>query len=183
MAIDINKIINESIQHTIDSVKEPVEMLTESENYHTPKQEYHYEGDSMSDFSPAIASAISAGLGALTFRNKLRSINEARQLSPGVKRAGKIAAGVGAAGLAGAEGTGAYLQARGLQKHIQGETPNQQLRAKDTYETGTGARLLSRLFGRNRDFHTDKEALRNADEFGPIRSGAKSVWDIMMRSR
>jgi len=93
MSIDINKIIQESIEKSLEK-ESKVETLEESE---TPIRE---------SFDPAIASAISAGLGALTFRNRIRSLNEQtnrRADQDSLGRRGRIAAGLGIAGtLAGA---------------------------------------------------------------------------------
>src|SRR6056297_3083287 len=97
--LDINKIIQESVQDTIDSSKPDIETLEENTNIDSNSKSLE-EGVSVSmlqeSYDPALASAISAGLGALNFRNHVRTINEASKL----KKAGKAGAiGLGAAGL------------------------------------------------------------------------------------
>jgi len=56
-----------------------------------------------SDIDNILSSSISAGFGALTFRNHYRSLKEQTQSSKW-KKAGKIGAGLGAAGLVGVAG-------------------------------------------------------------------------------
>ena len=106
MSIDINKIIQESVQNTLNEQENNDEVisLTESTNEDVKSQgktketnEEVYEND----FDPTVASSISAGLGALTFRNHYRALKEQSQGSK-LKTTGKIGAGLGAAGLAGA---------------------------------------------------------------------------------
>jgi hypothetical protein len=105
--LDINKIIQESVQDTIDSSKPDIETLEENTNIDSNSKSLE-EGVSVSmlqeSYDPALASAISAGLGALNFRNHVRTINEASKL----KKAGKAGAGIGAAGAAGFGGKMAY---------------------------------------------------------------------------
>ena len=115
MSIDINKIIQESVQETLNSQEEDEQTLEETtkvenvqentENKEETTQE-NTEGDS---YDPAAASAISAGLGALTFRNHYRALKEQAEGSKKSKwkTAGKIGAGLGAAGAAGAAGLAA----------------------------------------------------------------------------
>jgi len=75
MSIDINKIIQESVQSTVQ--KEPeVKTLEESKDLETKETDTNQETSVQESFDPAVASAISAGLGALTFRNRVRSLNE-----------------------------------------------------------------------------------------------------------
>src|SRR6056297_310605 len=108
MSIDINKIIQESVQNTLNEQENNDEVisLTESTNEDVKSQgktketnEEVYEND----FDPTVASSISAGLGALTFRNHYRALKEQSQGSK-LKTTGKIGAGLGAAGAAGAGG-------------------------------------------------------------------------------
>ena len=104
MSIDINKIITESIQETMDVSNDDIKPI--SENVVDDVDENQYDHETVeNDFDPAIASSISAGLGALTFRNHYRAINEAMtdETKAKLKKAGKVAAGVGA--LAGVAGT------------------------------------------------------------------------------
>ena len=108
MSIDINKIIQESVQNTLNeqenndevtSITESTEEDVKSQGKTKETNEEVYEND----FDPTVASSISAGLGALTFRNHYRALKEQAQSSKW-KKAGKIGAGLGAAGLAGAAG-------------------------------------------------------------------------------
>jgi len=89
MGIDINKIIQESVQNTIDKSKDTdkVETLeetkTETEETKTGEETENLEESTSTEsltesFDPAVASAISAGLGALTFRNHIRAIKESK---------------------------------------------------------------------------------------------------------
>ena len=55
------------------------------------------------NINPIVVSSINAGLGALTFRNHYRALKEQAQGSK-LKTTGKIGAGLGAAGAAGAGG-------------------------------------------------------------------------------
>jgi len=75
MSLDINKIIQESVQEIIDSNKPEVETLEENTNS-VDTTDVLEEGSnpisSQESYDPAVASAISAGLGALNFRNHVR---------------------------------------------------------------------------------------------------------------
>jgi len=94
MSIDINKIIQESVQATVQKEKESeIETLEESNEIKTSVEKTE-ETPVQESFDPAVASAISAGLGALTFRNRVRSLNE--QSSRGRRIAKGIGAGLGA---------------------------------------------------------------------------------------
>lgn len=81
MSIDINKIIQESVQSTIKSGEEETPEVENLEETATPETENLEEGKEKKEttetvtesFDPAVASAISAGLGALTFRNHIRA--------------------------------------------------------------------------------------------------------------
>lgn len=92
MGIDINKIIQESVQNTIDKSKESESVETLEENKSTESKTSETKTDQETEtleeskstesltesFDPATASAISAGLGALTFRNHVRAIKESK---------------------------------------------------------------------------------------------------------
>lgn len=67
--MDVNKIIMESISEVAKEVPTPVNSIREN----TEEQVYIPQTNSI--ISSAIPSAISAGLGALTLRNKLRNSN------------------------------------------------------------------------------------------------------------
>src|SRR6056297_3171249 len=102
MSIDINKIIQESVQETLNSQEEDEQTLEETVTSENTK------GDS---YDSVVSSAISAGLGALTFRNHYRALKEqADGKKSKWKTAGKIGTGLGAAGAA---GLGAYKLASG----------------------------------------------------------------------
>jgi hypothetical protein len=78
-----------------------------------------------------------------------------------LKRSGKIAAGVGAAGLAGAgglEGTGRYLQKRGLEQHLAGKSADEQIAARELYNRGGRLRLTS-----SKDFYDARNAMRGTE--------------------
>ena len=121
MSIDINKIIQESVQSTLDSDNyDEVTSLNESETIQEENENKNkiVQETSNAYSDPATASAISAGLGALTFRNHYRTMQEqanTNKKSSKWKTAGKIGAGLGATGAAGAAG------AAGLHKLGQGE--------------------------------------------------------------
>ena len=112
MSIDINKIIQESVQETLNSQEEDEQTLeetTKEENIEESadnKEETTQENtEDENSFDPAAASAISAGLGALTFRNHYRALKEQAQNDDKKKgKKGKLAAGLGAAGVAGGAG-------------------------------------------------------------------------------
>ena len=72
MTLDFNKIIMESIEETMDGTtdKEKNLSIQESEEGTENVSKYEYK----EDYNPAIGPAISAGLGALTLRNKVRTI-------------------------------------------------------------------------------------------------------------
>jgi len=78
MALDFNKIIMESIEETMDSAdkekdlekKDPIQESEKKEGTESVS-----EGGEEENYDPAAAPAISAGLGALTLRNKIRTIN------------------------------------------------------------------------------------------------------------
>lgn len=69
MTLDINKIINESIQASQDTSPE---ILTENEDVDTISETHH----PMEQFSEIVESSLAAGLGALMLRKKLRSLQE-----------------------------------------------------------------------------------------------------------
>jgi len=109
MSIDINKIIQESVQNTLNEQEnnDEVTSLTESTNEDVTSQEKTKETNEEvyeNDFDPIVASSISAGLGALTFRNHYRALKEQTEDKKGTSKKGKLAAGLGAAGAAGAGG-------------------------------------------------------------------------------
>jgi len=102
MTLDINKIIQESVQDTIDNSKQDIETLEENTNLNTETLEESVSASMFQEsYDPALASAISAGLGALNFRNHVRNINESSKLKKLKKVGAAGAAGTGAtAGLA-----------------------------------------------------------------------------------
>ena len=116
MSIDINKIIQESVQETLNSQEDeqPLEETTKEENIEESadnKEETTQENTEENSFDPAAASAISAGLGALTFRNHYRALKEQADGKKGMSKKGKLAAGLGALGAAGAAGAGGLAAA------------------------------------------------------------------------
>jgi hypothetical protein len=111
MALDINKIIRESINETvveteIDDKNKTDEVVVEtttdtSDKTKDDKEITETEDNSNDANKMCVASAISAGLGAMTLRNHLRSLNEISDENKArLKKAAKIGAGVAGAGLA-----------------------------------------------------------------------------------
>ena len=105
MGIDINKIIAEATQEENESANEVLNESTNvqiEENINPDHSTTIDEGEtSEMDTNHCVASAISAGLGAMTFRNHLRSITEISDKAKSrLKTAGKVGLGLGAAGLA-----------------------------------------------------------------------------------
>ena len=85
MSLDINKILTESIQETLKDAEEksskmestPKEKIEREEDIKEENEEEEIEESEESPLAHlqhAVAPAISAGLGALTLRNKLRTI-------------------------------------------------------------------------------------------------------------
>ena len=108
MGIDINKIIAEATQEETDSsnevLNETATTQIEEKNSDEKKEPVTIiEGETpQMDTNHCMASAISAGLGAMTFRNHLRSLTEMSDTAKSRwKTAGKIGAGVAAAGAVG----------------------------------------------------------------------------------
>jgi mannitol-specific phosphotransferase system IIBC component len=72
MALDINKIIKQSIQETENIVTESEEIVSLEDNDNLVNNNVDNEANIN---SACVASAISAGLGAMTFRNKLSRLS------------------------------------------------------------------------------------------------------------
>jgi hypothetical protein len=109
MGLDLNKIINESVSEmkdqTTDTDNTDIETLTEGTDVNTDIDTQTTNVDAEANVNSAcLASAISAGLGAMTFRNKLSRLNEglSEKAKQRLKTAGKVGAGLAAAGAAGA---------------------------------------------------------------------------------
>ena len=107
MGIDINKIIAEATQEETDSSNEVLNETATAQIEETVADEKEQptiiEGETpQMDTNHCMASAISAGLGAMTFRNHLRSLTEISDKAKSRwKTAGKVGLGVGAAAAAG----------------------------------------------------------------------------------
>jgi len=107
MAIDINKIIQESVQDTLidnDEIKPINESQNQTDELNT-SDVIPQENTNDDFFDPAAISAISAGLGSLTFRNHYRALKESANQNSRFGKKSKIAAGTAAGTAAGA----AYL--------------------------------------------------------------------------
>jgi hypothetical protein len=109
MGLDLNKIINESVSEmkdqTTDTDNTDIETLTEGTDVNTDIDTQTTNVDAEANVNSAcLASAISAGLGAMTFRNKLSRLNEglSEKAKQRLKTGAKIGAGLAAAGAAGA---------------------------------------------------------------------------------
>ncbi len=82
MSLDVNKIIMESINETLDDEKKEPEAIQEGDEKKvekTPEKKVEESSEELSEdtLNPldiAIAPAIAAGLGALSLRNKIRSV-------------------------------------------------------------------------------------------------------------
>jgi len=117
MGIDINKIIAEATQDESANDKN-IELMTESVESDQDQIQDTGELDQTPQYemntNHCMASAISAGLGAMTFRNHLRSLTEISDKTKGrLKTAAKVVGGVGAAGVA---GVAAYKNQEGITK-------------------------------------------------------------------
>ena len=103
MALDINKIIRESINETAsneDSNNE-IQTIVETETDEAIVVTESVSAETDDGNKMCIASAISAGLGAMTLRNHLRSLNEISDENKArLKTAAKIGAGIAGAGVA-----------------------------------------------------------------------------------
>ena len=111
--LDINKIIQESVQESLnsDDVKTIVETNEGSTNYVKSDVKSDEEIYEESGFDPLSVSAISSGLGALTFRNHYRALQEVNNQNSKSNIAKKVGIGLGAAGAAGAAGAGSVYAA------------------------------------------------------------------------
>ena len=76
MALDINKIIRESINETASNEdNSEIQTIVETETVDDTNKFAETAEETSDGNKMCIASAISAGLGAMTLRNHLRSIN------------------------------------------------------------------------------------------------------------
>ena len=108
MGIDINKIIAEATQEENESTNEVLNEsstinIEENVDVNTKQLTTIIEGETpQMDTNRCMASAISAGLGGITFRNHLRSLTEISDKAKSRwKTAGKVGAGALAVGAAG----------------------------------------------------------------------------------
>jgi hypothetical protein len=117
MGLDLNKIINESVSEmkdqTTDTDNTDIEILNEGTDMNTDIDTQTTNIDAEANVNSAcLASAISAGLGAMTFRNKLSRLNEglSEKAKQRLKTGAKVGAGLAAAG---AVGAGLYNKFKG----------------------------------------------------------------------
>ena len=162
MGIDINKIIAEATQEESANDKN-IEVLDEfggtvleeSVSTETPdlSNQINESYSTGMDTNHCVASAISAGLGAMTFRNHLRSLTEISDKTKGrLKTAAKVVGGVGAAVGAGFL---AHKEGRNVVKAVK-----------------TGASKVAEHF-RNKEDDTVKPPNTNTETSAPTRSAQK----------
>lgn len=152
MSLDVNKILMETLESSeaenqtdpkkVDSEGNPIAENTETQtdpNAATdPNAVVNEDAGTDSEGLPVgiYASAISAGLGAISLRNRLRSVYEmSDEAKRKLKKAGKIA---GAAGALGGAAYGAHKLAQGEVEGGTGKTSDTALdKIKDTAESAT----------------------------------------------
>ena len=139
MSIDINKIIQESVQETLNSQEDeqPLEETTKEENIEESadnKEETTQENtEEENSFDPAAASAISAGLGALTFRNHYRALKEQADGKKGMSKKSKVATGLGI-GVAGGSAAG-LAASDNIKKSVTGGDKDPHKSTRETLKT------------------------------------------------
>jgi len=104
MSLDINKIIHDSINESkVEETSDEIQPIFETETIVESETNFEETSNNTGNSNQmCVASAISAGLGAMTLRNHLRSLNEISDENKArLKKAAKVGAGVAGAGAAG----------------------------------------------------------------------------------